>query len=117
MLRIEGVSKCFGGLTAVKDISLKVNRGEVLGIIGPNGAGKTTLLNCISGFYAPTKGKIYLNDMDITGNTSYALCNKGIARTFQIVRSFPKMTAVDNVKTAVIYGGAKKIRGSRKEGA
>jgi branched-chain amino acid transport system ATP-binding protein len=115
MLRTEGVTKCFGGLTAVNDISLEVNNGEILGIIGPNGAGKTTLLNCISGFYAPTKGKIYFNDEDITGKTSYNLCRKGIARTFQIVRSFPKMTAVDNVRTAIIYGGAEKAEDPEKK--
>lgn len=109
LLRTEGLTKCFGGLTAVKNINLEVNSGEILGIIGPNGAGKTTLLNCISGFYTPTKGKIYFNDEDITGKASYSLCKKGIARTFQIVRSFPKMTAVDNVKTAVIFGGTDKV--------
>ncbi|SFQ21224.1 amino acid/amide ABC transporter ATP-binding protein 1, HAAT family [Oscillibacter sp. PC13] len=110
ILRTEGVTKCFGGLTAVNNVSLEVNKGEIIGIIGPNGAGKTTFLNCISGFYAPTKGKIYFNDEDITGMTSYDLCRKGISRTFQIVRSFPKMTALDNVKTAIIYGGGEKVK-------
>ena len=108
ILRTEGVTKCFGGLTAVNNVSLGVADGEILGIIGPNGAGKTTFLNCISGFYSPTKGKIYFDGEDITGMTSYALCQKGLSRTFQIVRSFPKMTALDNVVTAIIYGGGDK---------
>ena len=90
ILRTEGVTKCFGGLTAVNNVSLEVADGEILGIIGPNGAGKTTFLNCISGFYSPTKGKIYFDGEDITGMTSYALCQKGLSRTFQIVRSSPK---------------------------
>lgn len=106
ILRTEGVTQRFGGLTAVNNVSLEVNKGEILGIIGPNGAGKTTFLNCISGFYTPTEGKIFYNDEDITGVPSYELCKKGIARTFQIVRAFPKMTALENVKTAIVYGGA-----------
>ena len=106
ILRTEGVTQRFGGLTAVNNVSLEVKEGEILGIIGPNGAGKTTFLNCISGFYTPTEGKIYYKDEDITGIPSYELCKKGIARTFQIVRAFPKMTALENVKTAIIYGGA-----------
>lgn len=108
ILRTDGVTKCFGGLTAVNNVSLEVNEGEIIGIIGPNGAGKTTFLNCISGFYAPTSGKIYFKDKDITGMNSYDLCKMGLARTFQIVRTFPKMTALENVKTALIYGGREK---------
>lgn len=108
VLRIDGVTKSFGGLTAVDNVSLDVNRGEIIGIIGPNGAGKTTLLNCISGFYAPTKGKVYFNDKDITGMPPYELCRRGLARTFQMVRSFPKMTALENVKTAIIFGGGER---------
>jgi len=92
----------------VNNVTLDVDNGEIIGIIGPNGAGKTTLLNCISGFYTPTKGKVYFNGKDITGMTPYELCKRGLARTFQIVRSFPKMTALENVKTAIIFGGAKK---------
>ena len=114
ILHTEGVTKCFGGLTAVNNITLDVQEGEILGIIGPNGAGKTTFLNCISGFYAPTKGKILFNGEDVTGHTSYDLCKKGISRTFQIVRSFQKMSAVENVKTAIIYGGGEKVSDPEK---
>lgn len=108
ILRTEGVTQRFGGLTAVNNVSLEVKEGEILGIIGPNGAGKTTFLNCISGFYTPTEGKIFFKDEDITGVPSYELCKKGIARTFQLVRTFPKMTALDNVRTALVYGGGHK---------
>ncbi len=106
ILKTENVTQRFGGLVAVNNVSLEVEKGEIVGIIGPNGAGKTTFLNCISGFYKPTEGKIIYKDEDITGIPSYQLCKKGIARTFQIVRTFPKMTALENVKTAIIYGGA-----------
>ncbi|MEL7563399.1 MAG: ABC transporter ATP-binding protein [Dehalobacterium sp.] len=105
LLKTEGVEKRFGGLVAVKDVSITVNKGEIFGLIGPNGAGKTTFLNCISGFYTPEKGKIIFNNQDITGLSPTQLCHKGIARTFQIVRSFPKLSALDNVKVAVIFGG------------
>ncbi len=109
ILRAENVTQRFGGLTAVDHVSLEVKEGEIVGIIGPNGAGKTTFLNCISGFYKPTEGKVFFNDEEITGVPSYELCKKGIARTFQIVRTFPKMTALENVKTAIIYGGADPV--------
>jgi len=105
LLKTEGVEKRFGGLVAVKDVSITVNKGEIFGLIGPNGAGKTTFLNCISGFYRPEKGRIIFKEQDITGLSPTQLCHKGIARTFQIVRSFPKLSALDNVKVAVIFGG------------
>jgi len=113
MLRTEGVEKSFGGLTAVKDVSLNVEQGEIFGIIGPNGAGKTTLLNCISGFYKPEKGKIYYDGKDITGWAPHRICHHGIARTFQIVRSFPKLSAYDNVKAAAVFG-ARKTHGLKE---
>jgi branched-chain amino acid transport system ATP-binding protein len=107
MLRTEGIEKRFGGLVAVNDISLEVNEGEIFGIIGPNGAGKTTFLNCISGFYNPEKGHVFFRDRDITGFPSYKMCHLGMSRTFQIVRSFPKMTAFENVKVGVVFGSEK----------
>lgn len=108
LLEIEGVEKRFGGLIAVDNVSISVKQGEIFGLIGPNGAGKTTLLNCISGFYRPEKGRIIFKNQDITGLSPTQLCFKGIARTFQIVRSFPKLSALDNVKVAVIFGGKEK---------
>jgi branched-chain amino acid transport system ATP-binding protein len=108
LLSTEGVVKRFGGLVAVNDVSLTVNEGEIFGIIGPNGAGKTTFLNCISGYYRPEKGKITYMGHNITGKSPHQLCHQGIARTFQIVRSFPKLNAIDNVRVGLIFGGGQK---------
>lgn len=107
ILTTEGVEKRFGGLIAVNNVSLNVNEGEIFGIIGPNGAGKTTFLNCISGFYAPEKGKVIFKGQNVVGLSPHQICHKGMARTFQIVRSFPKMSALDNVKVAAVFGGSK----------
>ncbi|ATW28935.1 ABC transporter ATP-binding protein [Candidatus Formimonas warabiya] len=108
LLSTESVEKRFGGLVAVKDVTLTVNEGEIFGIIGPNGAGKTTFLNCISGYYRPEKGKITYQGHDITGKSPHQLSHMGIARTFQIVRCFPKLNAIDNIRVALIFGSGKK---------
>ena len=105
MLITEGVEKRFGGLVAVDNVSLHIKEGEIFGIIGPNGAGKTTFLNCISGFYKPEKGKVLFKERNVVGLEPHQLCHLGMARTFQIVRSFPKMSARDNVKVGVVFGG------------
>ncbi|MFZ5945623.1 MAG: ABC transporter ATP-binding protein [Bacillota bacterium] len=110
ILTTEGVEKRFGGLVAVNNVSLSVKQGEIFGIIGPNGAGKTTFLNCISGFYKPEKGTVIFKGQNIVGMSSHQLCHKGMARTFQIVRSFPKLSAEDNVKVASIFGGGQHRR-------
>ncbi len=104
ILVTKDVVKRFGGLVAVKKVSVEVKKGEIFGIIGPNGAGKTTFLNCVSGIYKPEEGEIIYKGESIKGLSSHILCKKGIARTFQIVRSFHKMTALDNVRVAVIFG-------------
>ncbi len=104
LLETKNVVKRFGGLVAVKNVSLNVQKGEIFGIIGPNGAGKTTFLNCVSGIYKPEEGSVLFKNQNITGVKPHLLCKKGIARTFQIVRSFQKMTALDNVRVAVIFG-------------
>lgn len=97
LLSIQNVSKHFGGLVAVSDVSLDLQQGEILGLIGPNGAGKTTLFNLISGTFLPTSGQICFNDHDITDLPPHAICQRGIARTFQIVKPFSKLNVVDNV--------------------
>ncbi len=107
ILVTKDVVKRFGGLTAVKNVSIEVKKGEIFGIIGPNGAGKTTFLNCVSGIYNPEEGEIIYRGENIKGLSPHTLCKKGISRTFQIVRSFHKMTALDNVKVAVIFGSDK----------
>ena len=104
ILKAEGVEKRFGGLTALDNVSIEVNEGEIFGLIGPNGAGKTTFLNCIAGFYRPDKGTIYYQGKNTVGFAPHKMCHLGIGRTFQIVRSFPRLTALDNVKVGVIFG-------------
>lgn len=114
MLQVDGVEKRFGGLVAVDDISINVKDSDIMGIIGPNGAGKTTLLNCISGFYKPEKGVIKFDDKPITGKTPYNLCHLGLSRTFQTVRCFPKETALENVRIAIVYGSKKRKDSEKK---
>ncbi len=99
MLKLETVSKHFGGLVAVDQVSFKVLPGEVVGIIGPNGAGKTTLINIISGLEPATSGQIFWNETRITNHPAHELCAQGIARTFQNIRLFPGMTVAENVLT------------------
>lgn len=105
MLEVTDLSKYFGGLAAVKDLSFNINRGDIVGLIGPNGAGKTTALNVIAGFYKPTSGTVKLKGEDITGLNSHQVCGKGIGRTFQIVRFFPEMTVFDHVMVGAISRG------------
>nr|WP_197714748.1 ABC transporter ATP-binding protein [Maliibacterium massiliense] len=96
-LHIQHVTKRFGGIVALDDVSLDIHAGEVVAIIGPNGSGKTTLLNVITGVYKPDGGKILLGQRDISGVSSEKICNEGIARTFQNVRLFRARTVLDNV--------------------
>lgn len=98
MLKIDQATIKFGGLTAVNEVSFEVKDGYIFGLIGPNGAGKTTLFNIISGVYAPTSGKIYLQDEDITGLPPFQICCKGIARTYQNINLFHTLTAMENVQ-------------------
>ncbi|MEM1624958.1 MAG: ABC transporter ATP-binding protein [Candidatus Nezhaarchaeales archaeon] len=104
LLEVEGVSKRFGGLEALKNVSLYVNRGEILGLIGPNGAGKTTLFNVIAGTYRPDSGSIRFEGREITGWPPHKICKLGIARTFQTPKPFPNMTVYENVMAASLFG-------------
>jgi branched-chain amino acid transport system ATP-binding protein len=97
LLQVEASSKRFGGLIANRDISLSLETGEILGLIGPNGAGKTTLFHCISGYLHPDEGRIRLDGVDISRARPERVCRHGIARTWQVVRSFGRMTVLDNV--------------------
>ena len=97
VLEVKGVSKSFGGITALKDISLSVYEGESLGIIGPNGAGKTTLFNVISGFIAPDSGGVVFRGENITFFPSYRIAEKGISRTFQNLQVFFDLTVLENI--------------------
>ena len=96
-LEIQGVSKSFGGVQAVRDVSLSVSAGEILSVIGPNGAGKTTVLNLISGFYHPDRGRIFLDGADITRLAPSRVAARGVARTFQNIALFKGMSVLDNL--------------------
>ncbi len=102
LLEVGGLSKRFGGLHAVRDLSLEMARGEVLGLIGPNGAGKTTAFNLVSGFLAPDTGQIRFEGRSIVGFKPHAICRLGLARTFQIVRPFPHLSVLDNVRIGAL---------------
>jgi len=112
---LEGikVTKHFGGLKVLNNVDFYVDDKEIVGIIGPNGAGKTTLFNVICGFYRPDSGKIIFEGKDITKLKPYNICRLGIARTFQIVRPFLRMTVLENVQVGMVYGRKRNINLAR----
>ena len=93
----KGISKFFGGLAAVNDVSFKVEKGQIYGLIGPNGSGKTTIFNLINAYYPLTKGEIYFEGKRISGLKTFQICGRGIGRTFQVVKPLRRMTVLDNV--------------------
>jgi branched-chain amino acid transport system ATP-binding protein len=97
LLTVESATKRFGGLVANKTVSLTIESGDIVGLIGPNGAGKTTLFNCITGYMHPDDGRIVFDGTDITHRRPEAICGLGVARTWQVVRAFGRMTALENV--------------------
>jgi branched-chain amino acid transport system ATP-binding protein len=97
MLTLDRVTKRFGGLTAVRDVSLEVQPGDLVGIIGPNGAGKTTLFNVIAGYHRPEEGRVTFDAHDVTGRPPHQICRLGLTRTFQIVKPFGNLSVLDNV--------------------
>jgi branched-chain amino acid transport system ATP-binding protein len=103
-LRLEGIFMSFGGLAVLRDINIRLGRAELLGLIGPNGAGKSTLFNVISSIYRPDGGDVFLKGKRITGVAPYKLCHLGISRTYQLVKTFNKMTAFENVMVGAVYG-------------
>lgn len=109
MLQLEGISKRFGGLPALDDVSFNVPRGQVTALIGPNGAGKSTLINCISGVLEPTDGEVTFTGQQITGEPAHRIARIGIARTFQNLKLFPRLTVLDNVLTGLTCEGGQSM--------
>jgi branched-chain amino acid transport system ATP-binding protein len=104
LLEVENVSKAFGGVLAVNRVSFHLSQGEVLGLIGPNGAGKSTLFDILSGIFKPNTGTVRFNNKDITGMAPYKICERGIARTFQLVKPFNRLSPLQNVMVGRAYG-------------
>jgi branched-chain amino acid transport system ATP-binding protein len=122
MLRVEGLTKIFGGLTALEDVSFSIKKGEITGIIGPNGAGKTTLFNIISGIYSLSSGEIFLEEENISKFPPEKLARRGLVRTFQNIELFSQMTVLENVMVGLhtksksgIFSCAFKLPGHLKE--
>jgi branched-chain amino acid transport system ATP-binding protein len=114
LLTLDRVTKRFGGLTAVREVSLQVHQGDLLGIIGPNGAGKTTLFNVISGYYRPEEGRVVFDGADLTGQPAHAISRRGLTRTFQIVKPFGNLSVLDNVMIGALTREA-STRAARAE--
>src|SRR5262249_4463197 len=110
LLDVERVTRSFGGVRAVSEVSFSVGEGELVGVMGPNGSGKATLFNLNTGALRPDAGRIRLKGHDSTGWKPHGVCGAGIARTFQLVRPFPGLTALDNVRVGVLYGRARDHR-------
>jgi branched-chain amino acid transport system ATP-binding protein len=102
-LRVENLTKHFGGLSAIFELNFELSKGDILGVMGPNGAGKTTLINLLSGFLKPNEGNIFLGGENLVGLKPHRIVQKGIARTFQQVRKFSNLTVLENVKVACSY--------------
>ncbi|MGB8436402.1 MAG: ABC transporter ATP-binding protein [Burkholderiales bacterium] len=116
LLELKGVTREFGGLKAVSDVTLSIARGEILGLIGPNGAGKTTLVNLITGVHPATKGQVVFEGRNVTRFKPYQAARAGIGRTFQIVQPFPELTVIENVAASALFAGAAPgIRAARAQ--
>ena len=103
-LEVKNVTKRFGGITAVRNVSFEVSKKEIVGLIGPNGAGKTTLFNIITGVYKPDEGEVFIRGKRVDGLPVYRVARQGIRRTYQIVRPFPEMTVFENITVGALFG-------------
>jgi branched-chain amino acid transport system ATP-binding protein len=117
LLELNGVTKRFGGLTAVDNVTFNVEQGEIFGLIGPNGAGKSTLLNCLAGATRPNGGTVHFDGHDTTGLPADRMCHLGIGRTFQIPRPFPRLSVLENVAVAATFGNPHADPGAATEQA
>lgn len=114
ILEIKNLTKVFGGLKAVNNVSFHVNQGEIMGLIGPNGSGKTTIFNCINNYYPITSGDVLFKGISIKGMKTHKICHLGIGRTFQVVKPLSRMTVLDNV-TASAFCRIGNIKEAREE--
>ncbi|MFB9807801.1 ABC transporter ATP-binding protein [Haladaptatus pallidirubidus] len=105
LLEGQGLTKRFGGVVAVDDVTFSVERGESVGLIGPNGAGKTTLFRLLTGIHEPTEGRVVFNGDDITGMSPHRICHRGLVKTHQIVRPFENLTLLENATVGAQFGG------------
>lgn len=117
ILELKGLSKSFGGVSAVSDVTMTLQKGEVVGLIGPNGAGKTTLVNLVTGVFPATAGRVVFKGEDVTGQKPHQAARRGMARTFQIVQPFPDMNVLDNVAAGALFGGGERNLASAREAA
>ena len=117
ILRLEAVSKAFGGIRAVNDVSFALNEGEIVGLIGPNGAGKTTLVNLITGVHPLSGGTVIFAGTDVSRQKPFQAARRGLARTFQIVQPFPEMTVLENVAAGSLFGGGHAAMGAAMRAA
>ena len=113
MLEVKEVTRTFGGLAAVRDVSFRIEPGEIVGLIGPNGAGKTTLFNVVTGFLPPTRGAVEFEGQRISGLLPDRVCRRGIGRTFQVVKPFGNMTTLQNTMVGTFFGDADPRRARR----
>ena len=116
-LTAENVSVHFGHVRALDDVTIEVERGEIVGLIGPNGSGKTTMVNVISGFLTPRSGRVYLDGVEVTSRPPAARAHNGLARTFQAVRLFGRLTVEENVEIGALASGASRRETSRRVAA
>jgi len=114
VFRLDRIRKRFGGLLALDDVDLSLRERQIVGIIGPNGAGKSTLFNVITSIYKPDAGDVYLRGKKITGHSPHKICRLGMSRTFQLVKTFLSMTALENVMVGSIYGNRQRGKEARE---
>ena len=114
LLEVREVSRFFGGLAALTDVSFSVEKGEILGLIGPNGAGKTTMFNVVNGFYPPSRGEVFFKGERISGLKPHQICQRGLARTFQVVKPLQRMSTLDNVVASAFLRAKSKAEALAK---
>jgi branched-chain amino acid transport system ATP-binding protein len=114
LLEVKNLTKAFGGLLAVNDVSFKVEKGEIVGLIGPNGSGKTTIFNCINQFFPVTSGDILFKGQSIIGLKTHQVCHLGIGRTFQVAKPLARMTVLENV-TASTFSRVNTVKQAKDE--